>query len=73
MESMSHTIAQYEHGSQKLRILSAEIDKARKAGAPTKGLLDRRYLLYTELTDMEYSLGCMKDYARSIDSKQKAV
>jgi len=76
MQDIETTIAQYRQSCAKVRAriawLGEEIIKARQQGQAVKELMDRRYLLYTELTDMQYAIGCLKDYNKTANRREQA-
>lgn len=70
MDSMHQTIRDYEAGCEQLtrriRRLSRQIAKAGADAAPLKSLIERRQLLYLELTQMQYALREMRGYLDAV-------
>jgi len=66
MGNMQDTINQYMDSCRQARKgiddLNEQIIQAQKEGTGLQGLQERRYLLYSELADMQAAITAMKEY-----------
>ena len=72
MEDIRNTIRSYENECEAIKMRINELHRkiARAGGENAVNLCTRRYILYTELWDMEFAIREMREYAESMESRE---
>lgn len=76
MQDIIFTIKEYEHSHKlvqdRIHELNAQISKSKscKEDSGTKGLLERRCIMYMELWDIEYALREMREYVTVLSAPE---